>query len=317
MSEADLLAPIQSVQSNEVPKKQPTSVLKIEANRRNALKSTGPRTPAGKANSRQNAIKHGLFARHMQYLPGEDPQDFAEYLDRLWDDVQPVGAREENELEYIAICWLRLQRLWRYENAEIMADQRSIRRQSEIGGYDHLVGAPRPAKILSLFRAAESDIKANGQVSAPLMERIFAEDTQVKRCWPDYEAAAEADAKQKVGQIAKEISEKRTIPLSQAMVLLANKPMSQPEFARFVALETVGSVRRDLVQRWDRLFSATVQAELEGKTIPSSHRAMDRIIRYGDTIERHMRRAYARLERLQALRKGESVPPSVSINLTS
>ena len=33
----------------------------IEANRRNALKSTGPITPSGRAAVSQNAIKHGLF----------------------------------------------------------------------------------------------------------------------------------------------------------------------------------------------------------------------------------------------------------------
>jgi len=36
---------------------------KLNANRENAKKSTGPRTLGGKAYSRRNAIKHGLFAR--------------------------------------------------------------------------------------------------------------------------------------------------------------------------------------------------------------------------------------------------------------
>ncbi len=36
---------------------------KLKANRENAKKSTGPKTIRGKAFSRQNAFKHGLFAR--------------------------------------------------------------------------------------------------------------------------------------------------------------------------------------------------------------------------------------------------------------
>src|SRR5262249_38479222 len=39
-----------------------TSYRQIEANRRNALKSTGPRTGIGKETSRRNAVRHGLTA---------------------------------------------------------------------------------------------------------------------------------------------------------------------------------------------------------------------------------------------------------------
>jgi hypothetical protein len=45
----------------------------IEANRRNALKSTGPRTEAGRARSRLNALKHGL-SRKLPPAQGTDPR---------------------------------------------------------------------------------------------------------------------------------------------------------------------------------------------------------------------------------------------------
>ena len=50
----------------------------IQANRRNAQHSTGPKTSAGKANVRQNASQHGLCAQD-NLLPGEDPAEFAEF----------------------------------------------------------------------------------------------------------------------------------------------------------------------------------------------------------------------------------------------
>ena len=47
-----------------------------EANRRNAQKSSGPRTTQGKRNSCFNAVSHGLTARSV-LLPGEDPAELA------------------------------------------------------------------------------------------------------------------------------------------------------------------------------------------------------------------------------------------------
>src|ERR1700738_4928290 len=98
------------------------SALKIAANRQNALKSTGPNTSRGKANSRRNALKHGLFALDLfiaDLTQWENPDEYQELLDRLTESYQPVGAAEELEVQQIAVCWWRRGRAWRYENAEI------------------------------------------------------------------------------------------------------------------------------------------------------------------------------------------------------
>jgi hypothetical protein len=47
-----------------------TSEKKAETNRQNVLKSTGPKTPEGKAAVRHNALKHGLLAEQV-LLPDE------------------------------------------------------------------------------------------------------------------------------------------------------------------------------------------------------------------------------------------------------
>ena len=51
------------------------SPAQITANRANAQKSTGPRSPQGKSASRFNALKHGLDA-HSVVIPGEDPAEY-------------------------------------------------------------------------------------------------------------------------------------------------------------------------------------------------------------------------------------------------
>src|ERR1700745_3027999 len=52
-----------------------TSYRQIEANRRNALLSTGPRTEEGKLESRRNALRHGLTAETVIEIL-EDPEDY-------------------------------------------------------------------------------------------------------------------------------------------------------------------------------------------------------------------------------------------------
>ena len=54
-----------------VEKQNMTSEKKIEANRQNERKSTGPKSPEGKAAVRLNALKHGLLSQQV-LLPGED-----------------------------------------------------------------------------------------------------------------------------------------------------------------------------------------------------------------------------------------------------
>jgi hypothetical protein len=62
-----------------------TSEAKIKANRENAKKSTGPRSPAGKAASSRNRLDHGLCAE-TNFLPSEDPAEF------VFDGEGPVEA---------------------------------------------------------------------------------------------------------------------------------------------------------------------------------------------------------------------------------
>jgi hypothetical protein len=91
-----------------------TSDKQARANRRNALKSTGPKTPEGKATIRHNALRHGLLSRDI-LLPGEDEVALRELGERLWEELQPVGAVESMLVNRIISSTWRLQRLGRVE----------------------------------------------------------------------------------------------------------------------------------------------------------------------------------------------------------
>ncbi|RUL86966.1 hypothetical protein TsocGM_15115, partial [Tautonia sociabilis] len=53
---------------------------RIEANRRNAQQSTGPRTDEGKARSRANGLRHGMAAEVL--VPEEDRTAYEQILER-------------------------------------------------------------------------------------------------------------------------------------------------------------------------------------------------------------------------------------------
>jgi hypothetical protein len=104
-----------------LPARKPVSERKLAANRANALRSTGPRTPEGKARVRWNAVKHGLLSREIvnPVLEGEEQRiEFDRMLAQLTDELQPDGALEGMMVEEIAACYWRLRRVVRYENRE-------------------------------------------------------------------------------------------------------------------------------------------------------------------------------------------------------
>jgi hypothetical protein len=115
-----------------------TSDKKAQANRRNALKSTGPKTPEGRAAVRLNALKHGLLSQ-VVLLPGEEEEALRELGERLRDELQPVGELECLLVDRIISAYWRLRRLGRVETG-IFAWERSEelaeRAEREAQGYE-------------------------------------------------------------------------------------------------------------------------------------------------------------------------------------
>jgi hypothetical protein len=103
-------------------RKRPVSERRIQANRRNALRSTGPKTARGKRTVARNAIKHGFLAREVVITTGDGEEALEEFhalIERLWEYYEPVGVVEESLVQTIATCWWRKARVIRAENGEI------------------------------------------------------------------------------------------------------------------------------------------------------------------------------------------------------
>lgn len=103
---------------------------KTESNRKNALKSTGPKTAAGKAVVSRNARTHGFLSRCI-IIKGESQEEFTELLRLLADEFQPVGLVEHTLVERVGIAIWRQRRLVQAESAEISLNQQSFGQQQQ------------------------------------------------------------------------------------------------------------------------------------------------------------------------------------------
>ena len=164
-----------------------TSQRKAEANRKNALKSTGPRTSEGKAAVRLNAMRHGLLSKEV-LLPGEDADALRELDERLRAELQPSGELENLLVDRVVAAYWRLRRLGRVE-AGIFAwelyGQLAERAEREARGYessplDELV-ASRGTKITdenkheeALSRARE--LRSEQEAETATLGRTFVRD---------------------------------------------------------------------------------------------------------------------------------------------
>jgi hypothetical protein len=86
-----------------------TTLKQFEANRLNALKSTGPRTEEGKRRSRCNAIRHGLTAETV-IVGLEDPEDYEAFEAKVIADYDARSAVERKLVLRLASILWRLRR---------------------------------------------------------------------------------------------------------------------------------------------------------------------------------------------------------------
>ena len=103
----------------------PTSLKQIEANRRNAALSTGPRTEDGKAASRGNAMKHGVLSS-VVVAQGEDRDAFDTLCQGLFSEFQPQTMVEIALVEKLAVLFWRGRRLVETERRIIDAKREDV-----------------------------------------------------------------------------------------------------------------------------------------------------------------------------------------------
>ncbi len=154
----------------------------IEANRANAQKSTGPRTPEGKAAVARNAVKHGLRAR-AAVLHGEDWEEYACFREEMLEELVPDGVQEmELATRIVDLTW-RLRRAGRYQDAlfEALYDKYAAEEAEAAAGSDSGASA-RGDRVLGRMLLADFSGERVLERAQQYERRI---ESSLSRAWAD------------------------------------------------------------------------------------------------------------------------------------
>jgi hypothetical protein len=159
-----------------------TSRRRAEANRQNALRSTGPRTPEGRAASSRNAVRHGVLSNNF-VAEHEDHDTFQRLLEGLVAEFEPETAIESLLVERLAMLFWRERRLAvaESEQADLHFSQTAgpfggggprnipIANQYLIGRYQGMLGRQIRDALRDLHEAKEKRLQ---QIELPNFEGV-------------------------------------------------------------------------------------------------------------------------------------------------
>jgi hypothetical protein len=322
--------------------KRPVSERKIEANRRNAARSTGPKTERGKFIVSGNARKDGLLAREVVITAGhgkEDVEEFNRLSERVRKYYGPVGVIEEMLVEKIGVCWWRSARAIRAENGEIRQrlDTQALDRAQENSQKVHLDIATS-AMGLGFY---DAENQSDQRVSTTDRQSAL----QAAQCnlWKHSDGLeylrtlleiAKSDLADK-GYISEKIGKKIFSVFSfldyffAAVCLTASAPQAKKEGKpegptdKEIEDERAGIVgiidtKLETISLFERYVPMNgclaIEADDRRFSLPPPD-ATEKIQRYEAHLDRQLYRAMGELERLQRRRRGEAVPPPVNINV--
>jgi len=154
----------------------PCSHAQVLANRANALKSTGPKTPEGKARSRANGLKHGLTGDGI-VIPTEDAAELDLRFAALEAEMKPAGTMARQLVGRVALMTIRLDRAAEHEAKAISHKMRKARgefddaRLAEMENYYSWI-ASEPATNARRLRMTPEGLKRLLQVMTDLRDEL-------------------------------------------------------------------------------------------------------------------------------------------------
>jgi len=281
---------------------------KVTANRRNARRSTGPRTAEGKAVSSANAVRHGILSRSPVIEDVESQAEWQEHLDATLSGIEPVGYLEQTLARRIALQTWRLERLRRHDTAlsreritSIGSEELGTLADSFVASIDGFVDATRDRDAFE----AITKMKPYESVPAPLAIRILKRVAEVNGLELD-----EARLPGEGGDLARDDSEVAR--------------WSAPEVVRFAnEIGERGGTRPDtalLLSVNSSTYGWEARAarlrEVREQRLMLEGAQLEVLQRYESGLERSLYRTLHEIERLQAHRNGGDVPVPAVLDVT-
>ncbi len=155
----------------------PASEAQISANRRNSLRSTGPRTPEGKAASRANALKHGMTGEGIA-LPIEDAFEVGRRFAALQEELAPRTEMGRILVGRVATLSVRMERCVLQESAalsEKVGHAGAEFDDKRLADVEHLLAwiGSEPATFARRLRTTPEGIDRMARVLGDLKEALF------------------------------------------------------------------------------------------------------------------------------------------------
>ncbi len=292
---------------------------KLEANRRNAQKSTGPKTKNGKDVSKLNALKHGLLAQSV-VVQGhkfrESPREFKKLCQEFYADQAPVGPLEEMLVNQIISLTWRLRRARTAESGEIAlsVDTGWWKRENHnplplLLAMPHIPGTERLVTkleqsvwgchyLICCLQGVHRDVERDGELTEEALKDF------------------KGELRDQPNAMVKKLEGFRAW-------LLANPEKLEPEVLRSRHKEEVLKFLdlqiRDKgywMDRREEREDAEERARQTAAVLPSAD-VLEKILRYETFLERQLFRAMNQLERLQRRRQGENIPAPLTMEISA
>jgi hypothetical protein len=300
----------------------------------------GPRTKLGKARSSRNALTHGLCTKVL-LLEGESPIEFAAFLEGFRQYFRPVGLPEDvcvRDMTWSKWC---IQRASAAERAEVALEKRYNSRSADRERKDK----EELAIIEASLDAPPSKETQTSTQGRHVLEREISTETQISNSGPTTGLIAysknpviRARCIELLKTLHRLIELGGFIPAKDRAILNKIFGGGNPHSARVMYESYNGPVPNMTPEECKTVFlgylqgiidieegnagraarSSALRKRLESMSsvVPEAPR-LDRLLRYRASLERDFDRTLNQLERLQRIRKGQPVPPTLNVNVSS